>query len=137
MDDAADFGGAKMALFLGDALAVIQRDDRPGLPFPGHWDLPGGGREGRESPFECVRRECVEELGLKIERHHVTWHRSFETVDGANWFFVAHLPKIAADRVVFGSEGQRWTLMQVQEYLSHALTIPRFQHRLRIALACK
>ena len=54
------FEGAKIALYLGDRLVVIQRDDRPDIPFPGFWDLPGGGREAGETPFECVRRECGE-----------------------------------------------------------------------------
>ena len=42
------FSGAKLALFLGADLLVIRRDMRPDIPFPGHWDLPGGGREGEE-----------------------------------------------------------------------------------------
>lgn len=41
------FGGAKIALYLGDRLIVILRDDHEWLPFAVCWDLPGGGREGR------------------------------------------------------------------------------------------
>ena len=36
------FSGAKLALFLGPDLLVILRDDRPDIPWPGRWDLPGG-----------------------------------------------------------------------------------------------
>ena len=40
------FHGAKLAVFLGEKLAVILRDDYPGSPFAGYWDLPGGGARG-------------------------------------------------------------------------------------------
>ncbi len=31
------------------------------------WNLPGGGVEPGESPWDCVRREVEEETGLKVE----------------------------------------------------------------------
>lgn len=65
-DDGAPFDGAKLALYLGPQLAVILRDATPGLGFADHWDLPGGGREGRERPLDCALRECKEELGLQV-----------------------------------------------------------------------
>ena len=129
-----DFGGAKVALFLGDALAVIQRDDIPGLPWAGYWDLPGGGREARETPFECLAREVTEELGLALPTTAITLQRRFETSEAINWFFVAHLPATAADRVAFGDEGQGWTLMTPAAYCAHPKAIPRFQDRLRLTL---
>ncbi len=49
--DGAPFGGAKLALYLGDALAVLLRDATPDLIWAGYWDLPGGGREGSETPL--------------------------------------------------------------------------------------
>ena len=55
------FSGAKLALFLGADLLVIKRDDRPDIPYPGYWDLPGGGREGDETPQACALRETYEE----------------------------------------------------------------------------
>ena len=45
-----DFIGAKLALFLGDHLVIILRDNIPNIPWPGRLDLPGGAREGNESP---------------------------------------------------------------------------------------
>ena len=36
------FHGAKLALFVGDKLAVILRGDKPNIPSPNHWDMPGG-----------------------------------------------------------------------------------------------
>ena len=54
------FDGAKLALFLGKDLVVILRDDKPDIPYPAHWDLPGGGREGAETPEACALRETYE-----------------------------------------------------------------------------
>jgi 8-oxo-dGTP diphosphatase len=41
-----DFVGAKAALVCNGAVLTYLRDDHEGLPWPAHWDLPGGGREG-------------------------------------------------------------------------------------------
>lgn len=132
MGDAEVFDGAKLALFLGDRLAVILRDEIPGLPFAGYWDLPGGGREGAESPWRCAQRECQEELGLDVPFDAVTWSRDFREGVAVKWFFVAHLPEAVAQDVIFGNEGQRWTLMDPQVFVAHPKAVPAFQDRLRL-----
>lgn len=126
------FAGAKLALYLGDSLAVILRDDLPGLPFAGYWDLPGGGREGRESPLECALRECREELGLCVPKDSILWSRAFQEAEHTKWFFVARLRAATAQDVVFGNEGQRWTLMKEAEFLTHPKAVPAFQARLKV-----
>jgi len=126
------FEGAKLALYLGDKLAVILRDDVPDLVFAGYWDLPGGGREGGETPWRCAQRECFEELGLQVPKEAVVWARPFEEGCAIKWFFVAQLPREAAGDVVFGDEGQRWALMDTAAFLGHAKAVPAFQDRLRM-----
>ncbi len=137
MADVPTFEGAKLALFLGDQLAVILRDDMPGLPFAGYWDLPGGGREGQEAPLECALRECHEELGLHVPKNAVIWQKPFNEGVFTKWFFVARLPFQAQHDVVFGNEGQRWTLMAPETFLAHPKAVPAFQDRLAIYLAEK
>ena len=44
----SDFTGCKIALFCGDKLLTILRDDKASIPWPNMWELPGGGREGDE-----------------------------------------------------------------------------------------
>jgi 8-oxo-dGTP diphosphatase len=128
--DGAPFGGAKLALYLGHDLAVILRDATLGLVFADHWDLPGGGREGGETPQDCALRECREELGLVVPPAAIVWGRAFAEGAETKWFFVAHLPRQAARDVVFGDEGQKWQLMAEAEFLAHPKAVPAFQFRL-------
>ncbi len=121
------FTGAKLALFIGDKLLVIRRDRKTGIPFPDHWDLPGGGRDSVETPEECVLRETFEEVGLALSSLDLIWSRRY----GDSWFFVS-LPPIEAERQIrFGNEGQYWSLMAPEIYLKHPMAIPRFAARLR------
>ncbi|NBR91323.1 MAG: NUDIX domain-containing protein, partial [Rhodobacteraceae bacterium] len=64
--DGSHFHGAKLAVIWQEQVLSLQRDDRTGLVFPGWWDLPGGGREGAESPVDCALRETLEEVNLMV-----------------------------------------------------------------------
>lgn len=125
------FTGAKVALFLGSDLLVIQTDDKKDIPFPGHFDFPGGGREGAETPLQCVKRETLEEVGLHLGDADFAWSRKY----GQNWFFAARRPPGDVDLIKFGDEGQGWFLMSPESYLANALAVPNFVLRLRDYLA--
>lgn len=132
------FHGAKIAILLGDSLLVILRDDRADIPWPAHWDLPGGGREGDEGPLDCALRETEEELGLRLAASAVGWHRAYprpEGQPGVTWFFVHDGQEVDIAGIRLGDEGQRWTLMPVAEYLAHPRAIPHLASRLRDYLA--
>lgn len=45
----------------------LLRDDIPSIPYPNHWDLPGGNVENGETPEDCIVREMKEEIGLDLE----------------------------------------------------------------------
>lgn len=124
------FSGAKLALFLGSDLLVILRDDRPDIPFPGHWDLPGGGREGQETPETCILRETREEVGLQLHPSDLVWAKSYQRPHGRVWFFAAHLPASARAGVTFGSEGQGWRLVSPADYCADSLAVPYFVEQL-------
>ena len=130
-----DFHGAKLALFIGDRLATILRDDTATIPWPNHWDLPGGGREGLESGPACACRETQEELGLIVPEQDLCWGRLYQRKGQAFWFFAAHLPCTAEADIRFGNEGQRWELIHPHEYLKRQTAIPQFQTRLADYLA--
>ena len=128
--DDTDFHGAKLALFVGRKLVTILRDDRPDIPWPAHWDLPGGGREGAETGVQCVLRETREELSLLIPETALTWGRLYERKGLNFWFFAAQLPEIAATVIQLGTEGQRYKLIDPRDYLTRDKAIPQFQERL-------
>lgn len=74
------FGGAKIALLCDGRLLVYQRDDKPGIPWPRMWDLPGGGRENGETPLQCVLRETQEEFGVLLAERRVVWQRRYDGI---------------------------------------------------------
>ena len=61
-----EFTGCKIALICEGQILTILRDDKETIPYPNMWDLPGGGREGNETPFECVAREAVSYTHLTL-----------------------------------------------------------------------
>ena len=133
-----DFSGAKIALFLGDNVLVYQRDDFPGLRYAGMWDLPGGGREGDETPIECALRELEEEFGIRVLADAVTWHRIYPSTDFnglSAHFFVGAISHEQVDAIVFGDEGQQWTLVQIDELLKREDFVPHYRARLMDFLA--
>lgn len=128
------FSGAKIACFLGSAVLCYQRDDKPDIPWPGFWDLPGGGRENGEDPIACALRELHEEFGLSLPAERVDTLTLYPGggPGGTDSFFCCMeiTPEdIAAVR--FGDEGQRWAVKPVAAFISHPLGVPSLQARLR------
>jgi 8-oxo-dGTP diphosphatase len=133
-----DFVGAKAALFCGTHVLTCLRDDRPGLPWAGLWDLPGGGREGTETPEDCLLRELSEEFGLWLSPGRLVWRRVFPSMlDPARLsvFFGGWVTASEIAAITFGAEGQGWDLMPVAEFLGHPAAVPEMQRRAGIAWA--
>ncbi len=135
--DGLPFGGAKIAAILGDALLVYARDDIAEIPFPGMLDLPGGGREGSETPAECVTRELFEEFGVALPVERLHYHRAYRLADGTtiSHFFAAYLTEDEAANVHFGDEGQDWALMPMADFIADADAVPRLREWLGHYLA--
>lgn len=121
-----EFSGTKLALFIGPKVLVILRDDFPNIPYPGHWDFPGGARDGDETPEACVMRETWEEVGLHLPASRLICVAEYSRPVGSCWFFAAHLDQAVSAQVQLGDEGQDLKQMSVQEYASHNLRIPHF-----------
>jgi 8-oxo-dGTP diphosphatase len=132
-----DFAGAKLVLLIGDRLLTLLRDARSDIVFPGHWDMPGGAREGAESPEACILRETFEEFGLRLTPDLLQWRALFDspTTPGLKaWWFAARLPVAAQAGIIFGDEGQRWALMPPAVWLAEPRAIPHFRSRVRAGL---
>ena len=132
--DILDFTGCKIALFCGDELLTILRDDKTTIPWPNMWELPGGGREGYESPFECAAREVYEELGIYLTEDCLLWSKVYPSMlyEGRqSVFMVGQLSQEQFDSIVFGDEGQAYKLMPIEEFLKSKQAVPQLQGRLR------
>ena len=134
LDSRMDFQGCKIALICGDKVLTILRDDKDDIPCPNMWELPGGGREGNESPFECAAREVYEELGIHLDEDCLLWSKIYPSVifkDKQSVFMVGQLRQEQFDNITFGDEGQGYQLMNVEEFLSSSPVVPQLQERLK------
>ena len=132
--DTPSFVGAKIALLQGARLLVYLRDDRNDIPFPGAWDLPGGGREGGESPADCALRETEEEFGLRIAADRIHWTRRYPSVvepGSHSYFFAADITVEEIGAIRFGDEGQFWQMMEVEAFLALPDAVGYLQNWLR------
>ena len=130
----SDFTGCKIALFCGDKLLTILRDDKENIPWPNMWELPGGGREGDESPFECAAREVFEELGIRLTKDCLLLSKVYPSMlfEGKkSVFLVGKLAQEQFDKIVFGDEGQGYRLMSIEEFLSSDKVVLQLQDRVR------
>ena len=134
LDKHLDFTGCKIALICDGLILTILRDDNPTIPWPNMWELPGGGREGDESPFECVSREVYEELGIHLNEDCLLWSKVYPSMlfEGRqSVFMVGQLSQEQFDNITFGDEGQTYKLISIEEFLNSKQAVPQLQGRLR------
>ncbi len=134
LDKHLDFTGCKIALICDGRILTILRDDKPTIPWPNLWELPGGGREGDESPFECAAREVHEELGIHLNEDCLLWSKVYPSMlfEGRqSVFMVGQLSQNQFDNITFGDEGQAYKLMSIEEFLNSKQAVPQLQARLR------
>ena len=106
-----DFTGVKATLLVEQSILVILRDNKPDIPWPNTWELPGGGREGQETPLECLQREVWEALGRISQEQY--------------------------REIRFGDEGQEFKLMPVEDFIKAEGVIPQLQERFKDYLSEK
>lgn len=139
--DGADFAGAKLAALVDDHILTYRRDTKPNIPWPGLIDLPGGGREGDESPATCVLRELHEEFGLHLPESRLWWARPFPAMDARSgslgrtgWFLAVTITHAEIATIRFGDEGHSPQLLGVADFLAASDAIAPLQQRLRLVL---
>ena len=96
--------------------------------------LPGGGREGNETPFECVAREVYEELNIQLSKDDVIWSGIYPGILDEKKQFVFLVGNLAQEefgRIDFGDEGQGYKLVSFEEFLTSDRVVPQLQERVR------
>ena len=129
-----EFTGCKIALICEGQILTILRDDKPTIPYPNMWDLPGGGREGNETPFECVAREVYEELSIQLSKADVIWFQIYPSMLDGNKksvFLVGRFTQEQFESIIFGDEGQGYKLVSFEEFLTSDRVVPQLQERVR------
>lgn len=102
---------AAAVIVLDDGRYLLQlRDDKPGIFFPGHWGLFGGGVEPGERPADALKRELREELDLAVDEPTPLTRFEFDLAPMGlpriyREFFEVRLPAVAANALRLG-EGQ-------------------------------
>lgn len=134
LDSRIDFTGCKIVLICERQILTILRDDKDNIPWPNMWELPGGGREGDESPFECVAREVYEELNIQLSKDDVIWSGIYPSMLDENKksvFLVGKLTQEQFESIIFGDEGQGYKLVSFEEFLTSDRVVPQLQERVR------
>lgn len=92
-----------------------------------------GGREKDETPFECIKREVFEELGIELMEDSIAWvkcYQGFVHPEKVSVFMVASICQELIDQIVFGDEGQGYKLVNIEELLADEKVIPQLKSRL-------
>ena len=134
LEERCEFTGCKIALICDGQILTILRDDKEDIPWPNMWELPGGGREGNETPFECVAREVYEELSIQLSKADVIWFQIYPSMLDGNKksvFLVGRLTQEQFESIIFGDEGQGYKLVSFEEFLTSDRVVPQLQERVR------
>ncbi len=84
---------------------------------PSEWDFPGGRLEEGESPFEGLKRECIEEVGLDIEVQNPLTIHHFTRQDGQRITLIVFICKQTSEEqeVVLSEEHTEYKWLSIQD----------------------
>ncbi len=106
--------GSKAFVLYNKKLLLILRDDKPDIPFPNVWNLPGGGIEEGETPEEAIKRELKEEICVVPK--YIEFIGEEEYSSGVTAYrFASFLTDEEKTQVKHGDEGQRLDFFTMDE----------------------
>src|SRR3989344_5003135 len=128
-----DFNGVKGLLLINGKAVVFKRDNNTDN-FPLLFDLPGGGREIGESPFETLEREIKEEFNLDIKEEEIEYAKKYPSVlnkDQFAYFIVINFSNKKEGNIIFGNEGLYYSLITPKEFIGLPYAVKPQQERVR------
>ncbi|EKD75200.1 MAG: mutator MutT protein [uncultured bacterium] len=85
----------------------------PHVPFPNLWEFPGGKIEKKEKPFDALKRELKEEIGIHVETAEklMEFQHTYPSriINMSAWFIIKYQGK------PHGAEGQQAEWVTLEE----------------------
>ncbi|UWX56723.1 NUDIX hydrolase [Chlorobaculum sp. MV4-Y] len=85
---------------------LFLRDDKPEIPYPNHWDLPGGHVEKGETPEACIAREMMEEIETDVSA--CRRHGIYDFPDRIEYLFILDFDADAKNIPLHEGQRLRW-----------------------------
>ncbi|MGL0949207.1 NUDIX hydrolase, partial [Vibrio vulnificus] len=132
-DSVQHFKGCKLVVHCNEQIITYKRDNISSISYPNCWDLPGGGREGNETPEDCALRELKEEFGIELCPSRIHYKQKVESHTGFGYayFLAVTITESELREIQFGDEGQYWKLMDIETYLALPDAVPSNQQRIK------
>lgn len=98
-------------------ILLILRDDKPEIPEPNTWQLPGGGVEEGEDYFQAISRELQEEISIIPQQL-----KYLGSAPGDTKVFFAFLSDEEILNIKLGNEGQKLEFFNLEDVFKINLT---------------
>ena len=85
---------------------LLLRDDKPDIPYPNMWDLPGGHVEENETSEACIAREMQEEIETDVSSCRL--HAVYDFPDRIEHIFLMDLDTAAEEITLHEGQRLRW-----------------------------
>lgn len=106
--------GVKAFVIYSKKLLLILRDNKPDIPSPNKWGLPGGALEKNESILKAIKRELKEETNIIPKNITYLGKQIYEDGSEVSRFF-SKLTKDEFKNVKLGDEGQKLEFFSLDE----------------------
>ena len=123
--------GSKGLVFVGEKILIYRRDYKT-TNHPNELDLPGGGPEDGETPFETFKREVMEEFEINISSKDIVYVRKYPSKLEKGkfaYFPVVKLPAEMEANITLGDEGTEFLLIDPEDYVARDDAWVVFQER--------